>query len=182
MKSLFNREGAWDARPRWRGGSVSRSCPWCWRGQERSCLPLASVHRPDLVCAASSSQGSLCRSSQKKPRRSRRRRRLLSTKSEAVPAEGVVRLTLHRPEAQKGNSSHKKAPVVGKYLAGLSRAARVEFLCHCPKNLETRTGVECTAKDKPSQSQKTVKEEGRLGYPPNKDSIPPSNPPFLSYY
>lgn len=51
----------------------------------------------------------------------RSQRRLLSTKSEAVPAEGVVRLTLHRPEAQKGNSSHKK--VTRKWerdLAGLS--------------------------------------------------------------
>lgn len=113
----------------------------------------------------------------------RSQRRLLSTKSEAVPAEGVVRLTLHRPEAQKGNSSNKKAPVVRKsYLAGLSRAAQVEFLCHCPKNLEMRTGVEFIAKDKPSQSQKFVKEEGRLGYLPNKDSVSPSNPPFLSYY
>lgn len=33
----------------------------------------------------------------------RSQRWLLSTKSEAVPAEGVVRLTLHRSDAQKGN-------------------------------------------------------------------------------
>lgn len=46
----------------------------------------------------------------------RSQRRLLSTKSEAVPAEGVVHLTLHRPEAQKGNGSHKKAPAVGKSI------------------------------------------------------------------
>lgn len=50
-----------------------------------------------FLCAASSSQGSLCQSSPEKR----------STKSEAVPAEGVARLTLCRPEAQKGDS-HKK--------------------------------------------------------------------------
>lgn len=45
-------------------------------------------------CAAFSSQGSLRQSSQKPETAAQHKVR-------AVPAEGVVRLTLHRPEAQK---------------------------------------------------------------------------------
>ena len=49
------------------------------------------VPRPSFLCAASFSL-LVCHSGQKRPER-----KLLSTKSRAVPAEGVAPLTLHKP-------------------------------------------------------------------------------------
>lgn len=67
-----------------------------------------------FLCAASFSQGSLCQLSQERPETAESwllAARLLSTKSEAVPAEGVARLTLHRPENPEGDMwPNKKAP------------------------------------------------------------------------
>lgn len=51
----------------------------------------AGVLCPTFLCAGSAHPGSQCHSGQKRPER-----RLLSTKSRAVPAEGVAPLTLHR--------------------------------------------------------------------------------------
>ena len=65
---------------------------------------------------ASSRQGSRCQASQS------RQSRPLSTKSEAVPAEGVACLTLHRPAAPGETLGHRAEPALGRkgYLAGLS--------------------------------------------------------------
>lgn len=95
--------------PRLGGALVNGSCPWCHRAR-RAALPLPASTLPTFLCAASSSQGSLCQSSQERPETAAQDW-LLSTKSKAFPAEGVAHLTLYRSEAPRiAAQSLEKAP------------------------------------------------------------------------
>lgn len=90
--SLTEKKHKCPKHPVWRGVLLNGSCPWCQENEEKGhpLLPVSTLQI--FLCAASSSPGCPCQSGQE-----RLERWLLSTKSNAVPAEGVAHLTLRSP-------------------------------------------------------------------------------------
>lgn len=100
------------------------------------------VPHPTFLCVASLSPRSLCHSGQ---------RWLLSTKSRAVPAEGVAPLTLHKPMTCSLPAFRER---ISAWLL-LRGSNREGFMPHYCKNLEIRAKeTEFVAKEKISPPPK----------------------------